>query len=222
MKGNMTMKTETPALWKWYIEKLGDGKLRAHGVVTNHHGIMDSTLIHTSRVMSVKTDIDNDEMVITTKNTVYHCKLSTCRFAKQDGYPDVLENYDCIKERYCIPQAEPEIEQGKVLLVLSDYDEFYFHSLCVKNSTDDLEKYNSNANLGMFQDSYLIYTNDHRIDLRYFPGDRRIEFYSIETNGMPLYIENIGSCSLILQVQNRESYYTLKPGERICFMDQYE
>lgn len=216
------METKTPALWKWYIEKLGDGKLRVHGVVTDRDGITDHTLIHSSRVMSVKTDIDNDEMVITTKNTLYHCKLSACRFEKQDEYPDVFENYRCIKERYGIPQTEPDIEQGKVLLVLSNYDEFYFHSLCVKNSIGDNEKYNSNTHLGMFQDSYLIYTNDHKIDLRYFLSDRRIEFYSLETNDMPLYIENIGSCSLILQVQNRVSYYTLKPGERICFMYQYE
>ena len=64
----------------------------------------------------------------------------------------------------------PSIESGKVLLVLANFCDYYFHSLYyVPNDSEDgkpIEFYGS-AHIGTFQDSYLIGTRDYRVDLRY-------------------------------------------------------
>ena len=206
-------KEGNPELQRWHIEKRPSGRMLAHGIVTNHPRLRDNTQIHTSEIKSVEISENEDQAIITTKNTVYRCRLSSCHFEKQDLFPDIMEDYDSIKEKNYIPQPEPDIEYGKVLLVLSNYDDFYFHSLCVKNEAGEKEKYLNNAHLGMFQDSYLAYTMDHRIDIRYFPYDRAIEFYTMETDGMPLCIENIGTCELL--IIDGSSRLEIKPGERI-------
>lgn len=206
-------KEGNPELQRWHIEKRPSGRMLAHGIVTNHPRLRDNTQIHTSEIKSVEISENEDQAIITTKNTIYRCRLSSCHFEKQDLFPDIMEDYDSIKEKYYIPQPEPDIEYGKVLLVLSNYDDFYFHSLCVKNEAGEKVKYLNNAHLGMFQDSYLAYTMDHRIDIRYFPYDRAIEFYTMETDGMPLFIENIGTCELL--IIDGSSRLDIKPGERI-------
>ena len=211
------MKNKNPVLRKWYIEKSRSGNLHAHGVVTGHWGFSDNTLIHTSAVTDLKTDTDNDEAVITTKNTVYYCKLSSCRFEKQDNFPDIIENYGLIKERYYVPEKSPDIEPGRILLILSDHDEHYFHSLILKNEKGEPEEYRNNAHIGMFQDSYLIFTLESHTDIRYFIGDRSIEFYALRTNGMPLYIANTGESDIT--VNSGDTKINLKAGERICFTE---
>ena len=217
MKNN---KEKNPELQRWHIEKRPSGRMLAHGIVTNHPRLRDNTQIHTSEIRSVEIKKNEDQAIITTKNTAYICRLSSCHFEKQDHFPDIIDDYDSIRERYYIPQPEPDIEYGKVLLVLSNYDDFYFHSLCVKNEAGEKEEYLHNPHLGMCQDSYLAYTKDHRIDVRYFPYDRAIEFYTIETDGMPLYIENIGSCEIDIYREHKP--YPIKPGERIDYSDLKE
>ena len=209
-----------PALQRWHIEKRPSGRMIAYGIVTNHPRLWDNTQIHTSKIISVEAKIDDDQAIIKTKNTVYFCCLSSCFFEKQDLFPDIIEGYDNIREKYYVPQPEPDIEYGKVLLVLSNYDEFYFHSLCVKKEDGENEEYLHNPHLGMFTDSYLAYTKDHRIDVRYFPYDRAISFYNTETDGMPFYIENIGTTEI--DIYKDRMRYTIKPGERIDYSDLKE
>ena len=107
----------------------------------------------------------------------------------------------------------PSIEPGNVLLVLSDHDEYYFHSLYYKE-TEDAEAcdYYGDANVGMFQDSYLIMAEEAGIDLRYFPHFKNIEFYSEYTEGRPLYLENVGNS--VLFAKTSKGLIKLAPGER--------
>ena len=195
----------------WHISNEWDASI-AHGVVTGHPRISDTTRMHTSPIAGIEVDAEKEELLITTKNTLYHCPLDSCNFKKQDAFPDILPDYEKLKEKYQREVQDPEIEQGKVLLVLSDFDEYYFHSLCVRDDSGEKLKYTAHAHVGMFQDSYLIETDDYRIDLCYFPHFGSIEFYETETDDMPLYAENIGSS--VIYIKKRGLTFSLKPGER--------
>lgn len=195
----------------WYVCEERGG-LIAHGIVTGHKKLPDSTKIHTSPVLSIEIDAEQEEAILTTKNTVYRCPLRYCYFRNQDKCPEILPDYKVLKEQYQEKIELPEIEPGKVLLVLSDFDNYYFHSLCVKDEAGNLMEYFTYPHIGIFQDSFLIYNDYENIDLRYFPHFRNIEFYETETNGMPLYAENIGMNTLYIRLGGMQ--FSLKPGER--------
>ncbi len=200
----------------WYVEECEiEGEIHriGHGVVTGHKEIEDSIDIHTSKVQAIHIDEDAEELVLTTKNSVYHCPLEYCRFKKQDVYPNVIPDYEALKEKYIDKIEYPSIEAGQVLLVLANYCGYYFHSLWYvpKDSADGKRLgYSGWPHVGMFQDSYLI--SSEGIDLRYFPHYQNIEFYSEETDGCPLYIENIGDS--VIYARTSAGTIKLEPGER--------
>ena len=202
----------------WYIrEHEIDGVVKriAHGIVTGHKKLPDSIDIHTSPVKSVFVDKDEEELVINTENSIYHCPLAYCRFREQDKYPDMIPDYEEIKEKYKGKLDYPSVEKGKVLLVLSNFCDYYFHSLYyVPADSEDEEPrhYTGWAHVGTFQDSYLISTEEGSIDLRYFPHYQNIEFYSEVTCGCPWYIENIGDS--VLYASTSCGKIRLDPGER--------
>ena len=197
------------ALHYWYLDNK-EGIVKAHGNVTGHRKQEDSQFINTSHVVDTRFDTASGEMVIRTLNTEFHCPMTYCKFRKQDEFPELIENYEELKAKYKDKIEYPKIEQGKVLLVLSDFDDYYFHSLCVKNENDEVQSFSTYPHIGMFQDSFLI-GSDH-VDIRYFPHYRNIEFYSSNTGGRPLYAENIGSTTLYI-ISGRNTY-RLDPGER--------
>lgn len=218
-------KGSQPRLYNWYIS--GDDK-QAHGNVKGNPKIMDTTFIHTSTVNGVEIDFLGEEALIATRHTLYHAPLAHCDIDTQAQFPDMLPEFDKIKEKYSegkiadprlFAEKErkivfPTIEQGKVLLVLSDFDEYYFHSLCVIGEDGEPLRYSAHAHIGTFQDSFLIQTDDEKcmIDLRYFPHYGNIEFYASATNGMPLYAENIGESTLYIELH--KMMFSLKGGER--------
>ena len=204
----------------WYVEKVCDstmpeGYLQAHGVVSGHDRLMDTTFIHTSMIKEIKINEETGEAEIHTMNTVYYCPLSYCLFNKQDKFPGLIPNYDEIKEKYKDSKTEPKMEEGNVLLVLSNFNEYYFHSLYYLPRGES-QRLNciAHPHIGTFQDSFLIEDEEweNRIDIRYFPHYGNIEFYSQHTDGCPLFVENIGSITLFVKA----SCGTLKlePGER--------
>ncbi len=202
----------------WHIgEHEVDGKMFriGHGIVTGHKKFSDSIDMHTSAVEAVHIDKEEGELVLTTRNSVYHCPLAYCRFKKQDEYPDIIPDYESIKERYRDKIEYPSIEPGKVLLVLANFCDYYFHSLYFvpENSGDGKKlEFSGWPHVGMFQDSYLINTKGYRIDLRYFPHYQNIEFYSEDTNGCPLFIENIGD--VVIYAKTSAGTIKLEPGDR--------
>ena len=90
-------------LHNWYIsEHEFFGKMRkiAHGIVTGHKKLEDSIYVHSSEVKAIHVDEEEEEMIITTRNSVYHCPLVYCNFEKQDEYPDAIHDYERLKEKY--------------------------------------------------------------------------------------------------------------------------
>ena len=83
----------------WYIDRHNE-KLIAHGLVTGHPRVEDTTKIHTSPIQNISVDYDAEEALIETKNRIYHCPLSYCKFRKQDMNPDLLPDYTTLKENY--------------------------------------------------------------------------------------------------------------------------
>ncbi|MCR5093345.1 MAG: hypothetical protein K6B72_05175 [Lachnospiraceae bacterium] len=202
----------------WYIDEYeyeGEKYLIGHGIVTGHQKLEDSIDMHTSFVKAISIDEAEKELVLTTKNSVYHCPLAYCRFKKQDEHPDIIPDYKKLRRKYKGKIKYPSIEPGKVLLVLANFSDYYFHSVYyVPEGAEDKKplEYSGWPHIGMFQDSYLIGVENAPIDLRYFPHYRNVEFYSEFTDDMPLFIENIGDVTLYAST----SCGTLKlePGDR--------
>lgn len=203
----------------WYVTEAedwtGDKYLTGRGIVTGHKRLEDSHRIYTSDIQAVMLNELENELIIRTRNSVYHCPLAYCLFNKQDNNPEFIPDYERIKAKYKNAEVFPSIEAGKVLLVLSNFCHYYFHSLYyVPLDSPDMKplKFVGWPHVGMFQDSYLIGTEDGRIDIRYFPHYQNIEFYSHDTDGRPLYIENIGDVTIY--VRTHAGNIKLAPGER--------
>ena len=202
----------------WYVDEntddaTGEKYIRAHGVVTGHDRLAAANRIHTSEVVSVEVDRSTGEALIHTRNSLYHCPLAYCDYDKQDEYPLLIPDYEIVKAEYKDKREFPAIEAGKILLVLSNFDEYYFHSLYyLPEGACEAAEYRSCAHIGTFQDSYLIRVKGMPIDIRYFPHYQNVEFYSQDTDGKPLYLENIGDVPLYAKTFS--GTICLQPGER--------
>jgi len=203
----------------WFIDEhviKGETYLQGHGIVTGHKHLQDATYINTTAVQAIHIDEESDELIMMTRNSVYHCPLAYCRFSKQDEQPDIVPEYNIIKKKYKDTIEYPGIESGKVLLVLANFCDYYFHSLYYIPTDAKKKKpleFDGCPHVGMLQDSYLIgVEGDYRIDIRYFPHYQNIEFYSQETDGMPFFIENIGD--VVLYVRTFSGTIKLEPGDR--------
>lgn len=203
-------------LYYWFLSEAeynGEKYIQAHGNVTGHSRIADSVFINTSEVMAYYIDTNSEDLIIETKNTTYKCPLLYCNFKEQSKDSDIIPNFDKIKAEYEYKLEKHSIEPGNVLLVISNFDNYYFHSLyCVKQEGEDCINCHGSAHIGTFQDSFLVLSEDYSIDLRYFPHFQYIEFYSEDTDGIPFFIENIGST--IIYAETSEGTIKLSPGER--------
>lgn len=202
----------------WYVDENSDDStgekfIRTHGVVTGHERLADANWINTSEILSVEVDRYTGEALIHTRNSLYHCPLAYCDYDKQDKFPLLIPDYEAIKEEYMAKRECPTIEVGKVLLTLSNFDEYYFNSLYyLPEGACERAEYRAFAHIGTFQDSYLIQVEGQPIDIRYFPHFQNIEFYSQDTDGKPFYLENIGDVPLY--AKTFAGTISLKPGER--------
>ena len=213
---NLHTKEQKVMLHYWCLTLRNGGEeqfTQAQGIVTGHYRIADSRYLYSSEVKEIKIDWDEEEALIQTMNTLYHCPLEYIDFKKQDESPELLPDYEEIKERYKDKRQDPTIEPGKVLTVFSNYDDYYFHSLFyIPEGEAEPVEYSAYPHIGTFQDSYLIEAWEKGIDIRYFPHMGNVEFYSESTNGCPWFIENIGSGTLYFQT--RVGLIKLDPGER--------
>lgn len=209
----------------WYLanyEWHGKDVLLAYGQFFNRVHILDGTVGHTSIVQSVKINRDEKEFEIQTKNNLYHCSFDSCFFERQDNSPYKLPDYEEIKAEYYQPVDTEELSENDMLLVVADYNEFFFESLIYQNLDGSKDDFSGYPHIGMFTDSYLIegsqkyYADKSKfihIDIRYFVYDCGFEFYSLDTGGKNLWIENRGDSAL--HISGCGSSIDLKAGERI-------
>ncbi len=203
----------------WYVDEHEyQGKICkvGHGIVTGHKRLSDSTDIHTSAVVGIQVDEEADEVILTTRNSIYHCPIVYCNFDKQDEHSNLIPNYEHLKEKYKGAIDYPSIEAGNVLLVLANFSEYYFHSLYyvpLDSEGGEPIDYVAWPHIGMFQDSFLINDKDYKmIDIRYFPHYQNIEFYSEIADDRPFFIENIGDATIYAEAHC--GVIKLEPGDR--------
>lgn len=200
----------------WYIDDFefnGQKFKSLHGHISGHASIPDTTFANTSEVLDVSLNMPAEEVIVETRNSTYHCPFAYCKTAKQDNYPDYVPDYSMIKNMFAGQKIYPEIEPGNVLLVFSDFDEFYFHSMfCAPDIANGPLEYSAGPHISVDQDSYLVRTMDKEVDVRFYPHYKNVEFYKEESSGMPIYLENIGDCTFYAKTS--VGVIELKAGER--------
>ena len=169
------MSEQVTRLYRWHIEEhkdaLGDTKLKLHGSVTGHRKFRDSTRIHTSRLLEYRIDREKAELYARTRSTEYHCFLEHWDYDRQEKTQvygeqgekllEYLPEYNKVKSLFYDRYPDPEIQPGKVLLVLANYEEYYFHSLYyVWKEGEKRSGFVGCPHVGNYQDSYLINTED--------------------------------------------------------------
>lgn len=200
----------------WYIteETYENGNfVVAHGIVTGHNRLEDSIFINTSEVREIIIDKENEEAIVKTRNSTYNCPLEYCEWEIQKNDKNLIPEFDLLKKKYQDRIKQPTIEEDKVLLVLSNFNEYYFNSLFYQpKGRKKKVKFYGKPHIGMIQDSFIIGSEIETIDIRYFPHFQNIEFYSEQTDGKPLYVENIGDVTLF--VNSSKGLIKLEPGDR--------
>ncbi len=202
----------------WYVDSRsyeGAQYIYGHGICTGHKKIMDSVYTHTSAVQAIYIDENEETAILITRSSVYNCPLRYCNYEEQDKSPEFIPDYQKIRDQYADSAPRPSIEPGKVLLVLADFCQYYFHSLYfVPKGSPEMKplEYHGRAHIGTFQDSYRIHTKKPRVDIRYFPHFQNIDIYQQNIAGRPFYIENIGD--VVLYVNTTCGTFRLEPGER--------
>ena len=207
---------EKPRLYNWFVFELewyGKMVKTVCGNVWGDSRFPDSNYLnHTSEVKDVNYDYEKRMCTVRTRNSVYYCPMEYCDYYEQEKYADLLESFEKIKE-IAINRNEPSIDDGKILLTLTTFDDYYFHSMYYRKSGEEKPvDYESHAHIGTFQDSYLISAFGEGIDIRYFPHPYAISFYSWNTKGLPVYLENIGLDTICAETPF--GIIKLDPGDR--------
>lgn len=198
-----------------------EGKLyrMAFGQFFNREGFYDGMNGHTSAVQSIRVNEAEQEYEIQTLNTLYHCSFDSLLFELQDKSGCTLPEYERIKKAYHRPVDTTKLTKKDMLLVLSDYSDYFFEDLVYLNEDGSEVHCGGYPHIGMIVDTFLIgghdevYDATNRIDIRYYVGFDGIEFYSLDTGGRNLWIENKGDSPLFIQ----RDRIKLAPKERIPY-----
>lgn len=212
----------------WYIfSKIYDDEKYyfISGQFFNRPGFYEGMLGSSSNIKSITLDEEEKEYKIQTKNTLYHCSFDSILFELQDTSEYELPEYKRIKSAYYVPVDKSNLGKNDMILVLADYQEFYFDSLIYRNEDGSEGKYSGYPHIGMFTDTYLIsgdneyYDNNRKeayIDIRYYVSNQGIEFYSTFTGGKNLWIENRGETPIEI---GSFGQCVLQPGQRILYKE---
>ena len=202
-------------LHNWYIE---ENSSIAKGNVKGNPQFLDSTFIHTSKIEDISILEEAGEVIITTHNTRYHCKLKDCLIDRMDNgrFNNIIE----LAKNNQIP-VEYEIEENSILIVISNYLEYYFDKVFC-NIHGSVYEGMMSPHIGMIQDSCLIrfpMCEDKiskqllKIDIRYFPHPQYLEAYCWEHIEMPVYIQNSGDELLYFRIE--DDLFRINPSRRI-------
>ena len=206
-----------PTLYNWYIDKPRE-HCHAHGNVVGHPKFTDSLPIHTSAIQRIS--LDGEIVTIETRNTVYMAALPDCDLARERNesrlFPEGL--IERLKREY--RARVYKTKKDSVLLVYSDHCSYYFDR-CIVNRSGQKTELGMGTHLGMFQDSCLIgragmAVCESTCDIRYFPHPGWIEYYTMDTDSLPVYLRNAGEHTLYFRMG---AYWLELPpgaGKKLC------
>ena len=194
----------------------------------NRENFFDGTVGSTSIVKKITLNEEEKEYEIQTNNTLYHCSFDSIFFEQQDKSPYKLPDYERIRKEYYKPVDRTALGKNDMLLVVADYNEYFFESLIFKNKDGTEGEYCGYPHIGMFTDTYLISSDrefseckdeEEYIDIRYYVRNCGFEFYSLSTGKRSLWIENRGDSTLTIY-ENESGLISLQSGERILYREQ--
>lgn len=216
----------------WYVGSVnyyGKNYYLILGQFFNRPGLYDGLNGHSSEVKSVTINEEEEEYEIQTRNTLYHCSFDSLLFEQQDKSPYKLPEYERIKEKYWHPVDRSSLGKDDMLLVVADYGDYFFESLLYQNKDGSEGSYDGYPHIGMFTDTFLISggnspdgsiydPSNEDIDIRYYVGPFGFTFYSLDTGGRNLWIENRGDSTL--EIYGCGKCIRLESGKRIKALDR--
>lgn len=199
----------------WHIREseLADDKGKLIGIRARRDYRYEAKMTSVESIGKVVVDESNHRALALSSGRIYVCPLEFCDFLQQDKSPYMFVDYYKLKPLYENKRKERAIDSGKVHLRLSNYKAYYFESIYYKayDRKDDI-RFFSAANPAANQDSFTIMAKEEpRIDLRYIVEFGYIQFYSQDTKGISLFIENTGDIEMTV-VTNIGTMH-LKPNE---------
>ena len=211
----MASKYKENTIRHWYISDFEyEDKIFqvVRGTFYNRPGFYEGLHTRTSPIQEVKVSMEEQEYEITTMNTVYHCSFDSCFFERQDKSSFELPEYQQIRQRFFVPIETSTLSNDDMLLVVADFEDYFFKDLIYFDKSGNQEKYLNNVHLGMVVDTYLITSKDYKVDIRWYVHDCGFEFYSLETDNRNLWIENVGDASL--RIRLGDEVINLEPNTR--------
>ena len=199
--------------YNWYI----DNDMCLHGNITNHPDAFNGDLSGTQPIEEAVWDEDKKEIAFINERRTYYAPIKQWDIEKQKENKKIKRLLPKYKKLYEISESlryKPMIEPGNVLVCFSDYDTVRFNSLYfVEKEGEAPVEYQTNTNVGYNRDSYIINTRDYKIDIRYFWNWGIDRFYRLETQGLPLWFENVGYKTVYMGLGEGKEL-VLRPGER--------
>ncbi|OON99379.1 MAG: hypothetical protein ATN35_12940 [Epulopiscium sp. Nele67-Bin004] len=198
---------------------------QARGVVTGHPQIPDNTYIYTSTIQKI--EVEEPNIIIYTRNSIYHCPIESCAFREQDEYiryydgdindSQIIPQYEQLKQKYTKQKAY--IKDDSVLLTLSSSAPYAFDYIYCNTQEQGEIKFKTSPHIGQMADTFIIdgdIDKNRQVDIRYYAHSKKaIEFYKLKTHGMQLYIKNSGKESIKLSVEFCEHSMYIEPNQKI-------
>ena len=181
--------------WDYYVSYKGRNRLFMRFVIDSN-GMYINRKLHTSYVESVTGDSDGVIRLVT-ENSIYVFESATIREAEYLDDKNVIELFLDEANDYYLGRA------------------YYFDSIGKRQLLD------YHINLGMFQDSVLIFGTEGEIEgytlCRFFPKEAGVLFYKTfcedEIYTIPMLLHNTGASDLTIRVDWHSNTWTIKPGE---------
>ena len=204
---------EKCTFYNWYI----DNDMCLQGNITNHPDAFNGDLSGTQPIKEAIWDDEKKEIAFINERRTYYASIKHWDIEKQKENKKIKRILPKYKKLYEISESlryKPTIEPGNVLVCFSDYDTVRFNSLYfVEKEGDAPVEYQTNTNVGYNRDSYIINTRDYKIDIRFFWNLGIDRFYRLETQGLPLWFENVGYKTVYMGLGEGKEL-VLRPGER--------
>ena len=194
-------------LKNWSLRSLSGGQKELSfmvcGRVYGRPGWGDGSKLCSTEIQEVT--IENDEVIITTKNSVYCCPMSEhhCpvedielqqRFFDEASRGKIETASACRYEQniQALATKLPAEEKEAILFVVSSQADYCFEGLLLKNGKDIRFISDYHVHTGMIQNSVLI-GDMESIDFRFFPYyGNKISFYVWRTTCRTVYVYNLG------------------------------
>ncbi len=214
-------------LFRWHVRKIennGEVYFAAEGNVIDHPYCINSERVVTKPLIRACYEEGSEEVLLYTKETEYHCLISECTFHGEGTceYIPELKKFEQNKKQLNTPEAPHDMQDGSVLVILSDHYEYYFDSAFVKHQ-GNCERLAMDVHYGMIVDTCLIsgkieeqkedHENTKLLHIYYKPHSYHLEFYVWEAGEFNVYFENSGEYTIYLTTP--EGIIEASPGKRV-------